>query len=147
MTGYNAVPEQTDESPGITASGFPVNPEIDAARSRDLADELPFGTVIELVPNTATSTRSCELPAVEGSIGYRVITDTMHPRIRNHVDILFDTDTMIHIGGRKLNAARAMGWCNDVNIRIVGRIDMAHLPASQKELQILLGRSTFALSK
>src|SRR5262245_5115403 len=38
MTGYNAVPGQTDGDPHTTASGARSNPEIIAARSRDLAE-------------------------------------------------------------------------------------------------------------
>jgi 3D (Asp-Asp-Asp) domain-containing protein len=147
MTGYNAVPEQTDDTPGFTASGLPVNAEIGAARSRDLADELPFGTVIELVPGTATSTPACELSAVEESIGLRVITDTMHPRIHNHVDILFAAYDIIHIGGRRLNSARAMGMCSNIQIRVVGHVDMKHVPDSQAELRAAIGKATFALGK
>jgi len=139
MTGYNAVPGQTDSTPDISASGYKVNANVDAARSRDLADVLPFGTVIELVPGTATSTKSCELPSVADSIGYRVITDTMNPRIHEHIDILFHTDDDIFIGGRYLNVAKAMGWCDDVSIRIVGHIDLAHKPRTQAELRYALG--------
>ena len=48
VTAYNAVPEQTDSDPFTTASGAYSNPEVVAARSQDLADKLPFGTIIEL---------------------------------------------------------------------------------------------------
>jgi len=144
MTGYNAVPGQTDDTPTVTASGALVNPSIGAARSRDLADELPFGTVVEIVPGTATSSRTCELPSVADGIGYRVITDTMAPRIHNHVDILFPTDDPIFIGGRELNAAKAMGWCTDVAIRVVGHVDMDHMPRNQKELRLAVSEDVSA---
>ncbi len=147
MPGYNAVAGQTDDTPFITASGAATNPDITAARSRDLADELPFGTVIELVPGTATSTESCELSAVQDSIGYRVITDTMNSRIHNHVDILFDTNDMIHIGGRRLNAAKAIGMCRNIEIRVVGHIDMTDVPTTQTELRMAIGKASFAFGK
>jgi 3D (Asp-Asp-Asp) domain-containing protein len=147
MTGYNAVAGQTDDTPFVTASGTATNPDITAARSRDLADELPFGTVIEIVPHSAASSRSCELPAVEQFIGYRVITDTMNARIHNHVDILFDTSDTIRIGGRRLNAATAMGLCSDVEIRVVGHVDINHLPQGQAELLAMLGRGALAVNR
>ena len=43
MTGYNAVPEQTDSDPTTTASGAYSDPDVVAARSVDLADELQIG--------------------------------------------------------------------------------------------------------
>ena len=48
LTAYNAVPAQTDANPLETASGMFSNPEIVAARSQNLADKLPFGTIIAL---------------------------------------------------------------------------------------------------
>jgi 3D (Asp-Asp-Asp) domain-containing protein len=142
MSGYNAVVGQTDDTPFITASGAPTNSEITAARSRDLADELPFGTVIEIIPGNATSTPSCELGAVQDSIGYRIITDTMNVRIHNHIDVLFGNKDKRFIGGRTLNAARAMGWCNGIDIRVVGHVDMSNLPTTQHELQEMFGGET-----
>jgi len=53
-TGYNAVPEQTDNEPFFTASGAYAAPDMIVARSADLADALPFGTVIQIVPTDAT---------------------------------------------------------------------------------------------
>jgi 3D (Asp-Asp-Asp) domain-containing protein len=140
MTGYNAVAAQTDNTPGITASGLPVNPEIDAARSRDLAESLPFGTVIELVPGTATSTDWCGLPVVEDSIGYRVITDTMNARHTNFIDILFDTDDTVTVGKRERNKAHAIGYCKDVQIRVVGHVDIKDVPATQKALKAVVAK-------
>src|SRR3989344_6217950 len=53
LTAYNAVAAQTDSNPLVTASGAFSNPEVVAARSQDLADELPFGTIIEIAgPST-----------------------------------------------------------------------------------------------
>ena len=79
LTAYNAVPGQTDDTPFETASGAYSNPEVVAARSRDLARELPFGTIIEFsAPTTAQGT--CGYSVVAPSIGYRVIEDTMNAR-------------------------------------------------------------------
>src|SRR3989344_4435964 len=56
LTGYNAVPEQTDSDPFMTASGAYSDPDLVVARSVDLAKKLPYGTVIQLVfPEGATT--------------------------------------------------------------------------------------------
>ena len=128
MTGYNAVPGQTDDSPDITASGAYSNPEIVAARSVDLADELPFGTVIEIDPTTSTSSPTCGLGIVQDKVGFRVIADSMHPRMHDKIDILFD-------GGSEKNPARTLGVCKDVTIRVVGKVDINHMPKNQTELK------------
>src|SRR3989344_3796760 len=78
MTGYNAVAAQTDSDPEITASGAYADPDIIAARSRDLADELPFGTVIAVT--AASSSPECGYDLVDNLIGLRVIADTMNAR-------------------------------------------------------------------
>jgi 3D (Asp-Asp-Asp) domain-containing protein len=123
MTAYNAVPEQTDGDPHITASGAFSNPEIVAARSIDLADELPFGTVIEITG--ATSTPGCGIDVVGDTVGYRVIADSMNARMKNKIDILFDTH----------KTARTFGICKEVQIRVVGKVDIKTMPKSQAELQ------------
>ncbi len=148
MTGYNDVPEQTDDTPHITSIGLPVNPEVGAAASRDLiAGHLPYGTVIELSPGAAEyATGGCELPAVEDYIQYRVITDTMAARHKKHVDIQFGRKQRVTFGKYTLNAAVAIGWCNNVKIRVVGHIDLDHMPKTQKELQLALGRDTAELA-
>src|SRR3989344_8692325 len=97
LTGYNAVPEQTDSDPTITASGAYSNPEVVAARSVDLKDELPFGTVIEFVIPEGNSAPPCGLSSVSHLVGYRVIADSMHPRKRNQVYILFDAGDAVRI--------------------------------------------------
>lgn len=127
MTGYNAVPGQTDDNPEITASGAYSDPDIVAARSRDLADQLPFGTVIEIV--AASSTPGCGYSAVSDDIGLRVIADTMNARMHNKIDILF--------GGYR--TARTFGVCDNVEIRVVGTVDINHMPKSQDDLRLAVG--------
>ncbi len=146
ITGYNAVPEQTDSNPDITASGAFSNPDLIAARSRDLAEELPFGTVITF-ESTDTS-NSCGFDAVEHLIGYRVIADTMHERMHDKVDVMFDSSDMVQVGvngesRRATNPAVALGVC-DVSIRVVGKISIKDMPSTQKELALLMSQ-TFAL--
>ena len=146
LTGYNAVPEQTDSNPNITASGAFSNPDIIAARSRDLADTLPYGTVIAL--ETSEKSNSCGFEVVDHLIGYRVIADSMHARKRNQVDIMFDMRDTVQIGvdgkARKAtNPAVALGVC-DVNIRIVGKLELKEMPKTQSELALLMN-PTFAL--
>lgn len=143
MTGYNAVPEQTDESPDITASGAFSDPDIVAARSRDLADELPFGTVIAVRAATSSSPL-CGLPLVNDVIGLRVIADTMNARMHKKVDILFDTDANVRVGGKLTNAARVLGVCKGVAVEVVGHIDIRHMPKNQLELKVAMGERTVA---
>ena len=144
MTGYNAVPAQTDSDPFTTASGAYSNPELVAARSRDLADELPFGTVILVVP--AEPTNNCGLAHVEESVGLRVIADVMHPRMQNKIDVLFDTDDYVKVGGVTRNAARTLGFCRNVEIVVVGKIDVNKMPKTQEQLVQMMGKELLAMN-
>lgn len=139
MTGYNAVPEQTDSDPYTTASGAYSNPEVIAARSVDLADELPFGTVIEVVANSASTTPNCGIGVVEEHLGLRVIADSMHPRKRNQIDLLFIDDKVIRARGTYVNPAVAFGVCKDIEIRIVGKIEVKNIPKTQQALRLAMG--------
>ncbi len=140
VTGYNAVPGQTDSTPDITASGAFSNPEIIAARSVDLADELPFGSVIEVDSDSATSSNSCGIGLVDHNIGLRVIADSMHPRMKQRIDILLPE-------GTKTNPARTLGVCKDVGIKVVGHVDINHMPATQAELQRVVVAQNLAIAK
>ena len=100
LTAYNAVPEQTDNSPLETASGAYSNPEIVAARSRNLADELPFGTIIEVI-GPSVSNNPCGYDIVAPLIGYRVIADTMNARYTDRIDILFQYGIKLRYEGWK----------------------------------------------
>lgn len=145
MTGYNATPEQTDEDPFTTASGAYSNPDIIAARSIDLAGELPFGTVIQI--SRAGASATCGYSVAEEFIGLRVVADSMHPRMRNKIDILFDTNETVRVGRKEVNLARALGFCEDVEVQVVGYVDIARIPASQAELKAAIGKSALALNK
>ena len=144
VTGYNAVADQTDSEPFITASGAYSNPDIVVARSVDLADELPFGTVIEIAPSAATSTPNCGLSVIGPFIGLRVVADSMNPRKRNQIDILFDSDVSERVGGKHMNPATTLGFCKDVDIRVVGRVNIAKMPRSQIELAGAIGQAKLA---
>ncbi|MEK7601031.1 MAG: hypothetical protein AAB480_00675 [Patescibacteria group bacterium] len=137
MTGYNAVAAQTDGDPHITASGAYSNPDIIAARSQDLADELPFGTVIQVT--AASSSPNCGYGLVDKQVGLRVIGDSMHSRMRNKVDILFDMQDTVRAGGKETNPAIALGVCKRVQIRVVGKIDMKNIPGTQTGLRLAVG--------
>ena len=141
MTAYNAVPEQTDGDPMTTASGAYSNPEIIAARSVDLADELPFGTVIAI--SSASSTPTCGLHVVSDLIGLRVIADSMHPRKRNQIDILFEVKPI----GWKTNPAVTLGVCKNIRVDVVGRIDISRMPRTQAELKIALGKAVLTVNR
>ena len=140
LTGYNAVPAQTDGNPLVTASGAYSNPEVVAARSQDLGEELPFGTVIA-IDGPADAQNNCGFGVVGDTIGYRVIADTMNQKFTDRVDVLFPkADT------RANNRAVVLGVCNDVTIRVVGHVDINHMPKTQAELAaIIAGKDGVAL--
>lgn len=144
MTAYNAVEEQTDGNPHITAIGAFSDPDVVVARSKDLADELPYGTVIDVVPNPDSMDPNCGLAVVQSRIGLRVVADAMHSRKRNQVDVLFDMKPVM-VGGKKTNPAIALGYCKDVKIRVIGRIDTNKMPKTQTELAAMMGTSPFAV--
>lgn len=134
LTAYNAVPEQTDDDPLVTASGAFSNPEVVAARSRDLAGKLPFGTIIE-IDGTAASKKSCGYDIVAPIIGYRVIADTMNARYNDRIDILFGTESNYTLaGGSMKNASIVLGICSGVTIRVVGHVAINRIPKTQVEL-------------
>lgn len=146
LTAYNAVPEQTDGDPFTTASGAYSNPEVVAARSRDLAAAFPFGTVIAL--ESPVKSHSCGFSSVEHLIGYRVIADTMHERMTQKIDILFDPSDVVSIGvngqpKKTVNPARALGICT-VTARVVGRIDIKDVPKTQTELALRVEKTLAA---
>jgi len=140
MTGYNAVSAQTDGDPHTTASGAFANPDVVAARSVDLAANLPYGTVIEIVASSAAASRGCGIHVIDQYLGLRVIADSMHSRKRNQVDVLFNTKPVVRAGGRMVNAAVALGICQGVEIHVVGKIDMKKIPKTQDELRLAVGQ-------
>ena len=146
LTAYNAVPAQTDANPLETASGMFSNPEIVAARSQDLAEKLPFGTIIELDGSSISSGDTCGYSVVAPLIGYRIIADTMNARYTDRLDVLFGTKAdYATADGHKLNAANVLGICKGVMFRIVGHVDIndrKDLPKTQAELATLLGKSS-----
>jgi 3D (Asp-Asp-Asp) domain-containing protein len=144
MTAYNALSGQTDGDPTITASGAFSNPEVVAARSRDLATELPFGTVIR-IERTAKDTPGCRFAQVESQIGYRVIADTMHSRWTKKIDVLLDEEQTVPVNGREVNPGIALGVCRNVTVTVVGHVDIKRMPATQAELVKMFGKATLAL--
>jgi 3D (Asp-Asp-Asp) domain-containing protein len=150
LTAYNAVPGQTDSQPLITASGAYSNPEVVAARSQDLADELPFGTIIEILgPSQASN--SCGFSIVAPIVGYRVIADTMNVRYTDRVDILFSTKSnYLMADGSTKNAGTILGVCGDSSIRVVGHIDISNpnnLPKTQDELAALVNGTESSIAQ
>jgi len=148
LTAYNAVVAQTDDSPLVTASGAYSNPEVVAARSQDLTDQLPFGTIVEIDGPTASSTL-CGYGIVAPIVGYRVIADAMNARYTDRIDVLFSTKAnYIMADGSTKNATTVLGICS-ASVRIVGFIDLTHpgrLPKTQAELAALVkGGTTLAV--
>lgn len=142
LTAYNAVPEQTDENPFETASGAYSNPEVVAARSQDLADKLPFGTIIELDGPT-TAQESCGYGVVAARIGYRVIEDTMNAKFTKRIDVLLDTKAEYKTADQGMqNAAEVLGICKGVTVRVVGFVDVNHIPKTQVALAKLVAGGT-----
>jgi 3D (Asp-Asp-Asp) domain-containing protein len=136
LTAYNAVPGQTDDSPFETASGAYSNPEVIAARSQDLAEKLPFGTIIELDGSNVSSDDTCGFSVVAHRIGYRVIEDAMNVRYTNRIDVLFDTEASYTTTDKGMkNAAQILGICKGIAIRVVGHVDINHIPKTQAELK------------
>ncbi len=147
LTAYNAVPEQTDSDPFETASGAYSNPEVVAARSGNLAQALPFGTIIE-IDGQAKGENSCGFGVVAPLIGYRVIADTMNARYTDRIDVLFDTkDTYVMGDGHTEGAGSVMGICHGATVRVVGFVKIGKIPKTQKELAALVGdgKSTLAV--
>ena len=144
MTAYNAVPGQTDANPFVTASGMASNIEVVAARSRDMAAELPFGTVIRIERSTK-DTPSCRFSEVEHQIGYRIIADTMHQRWVHKIDVQLDQDDTVVVDGRVVNPALALGVCGGVTITVVGTVDMKNPPTTQAELAEMFATPTYAV--
>lgn len=144
MTAYNALVGQTDGDPSTTASGAFSNPEVVAARSRDLAGELPFGTVIR-IERTAKDTPGCRFSQIEPQIGYRVIADTMHSRWTKKIDVLLDETNTVSVEGHELNPGIALGVCSNVKVTVVGSVDINRMPTTQAELVKMFGKATLAL--
>ncbi|MFA6414510.1 MAG: hypothetical protein WC217_00060 [Candidatus Paceibacterota bacterium] len=150
LTAYNAVPEQTDGNPFETASGAYSNPEVVAARSQDLGDELPFGTIIEIEGADISSGDSCGYSVVAHKIGYRVIEDTMNAKFKNRIDVLLDTNAEYKTADAGMqNAAQVLGICKGATYRVVGYVDINHIPKTQGELAKLVsnGAKELALNK
>jgi len=141
LTAYNAVPAQTDNNPMWTASGAFSNPEVVAARSGDLAYKLPYGTVIE-IDRAGYDTPSCGYTKVESQIGYRVIADAMNPRITNTVDVLLNQKNTVPYNGVQINPGRALGMCGQVTVKVIGRIAVKDIPATQAELAAMVHQSS-----
>ncbi len=146
LTAYNAVPEQTDGDPSTTASGLPSNHEVIAARSADLADELPFGTVVKIT-RTAKDSPSCNFGKVEHLIGYRVIADSMHSRWEKRIDVELDATDTVKVAGKTHNPGIALGVCRGVTVEVIGHIPLSRIPDTQEELERLYTSRELALNK
>lgn len=144
LTSYNAVPEQTDADPMTTASGARSNPEVIAARSVDLKETLPFGTIVKLT-RSASDSENCRFGAVEHLVGYRVIADSMHSRKREQIDILLDQNDTVAVHGKEVNPALALGMCSGVTVEVIGRIAVKDIPETQAELAALVAGNSLAL--
>lgn len=144
LTSYNAVPEQTDSNPHMTASGAYANSQVVAARSIDLAGVLPYGTVVEII-REASDSENCRFGAVEHLVGYRVIADSMHSRKRAQLDVLLNKDDTVVVHGQQTNPSVALGMCSGVSIRVIGKMKISDIPQTQEELRRVVEGNTFAM--
>lgn len=144
LTAYNAVASQTDGDPSTTASGISSNSEVIAARSQDLAKELPFGTVVKLT-REGSDTPGCNFHKVESLIGYRVIGDTMNARWTNRLDVELDAADKVSVEGRAINPAYALGVCGAVKVTVVGHLPLSRVPSTQAALANLFAPKELAL--
>lgn len=95
VTAYNAVPEQTDDTPNICAWGDEIRPGI-IAISRDLEQ--------------VGLTRGKEVH-IEG-IGKAVVLDRMHRRKRNQIDIYMQRyEDAVRFGAKELS----ISWLEDAH--------------------------------
>jgi 3D (Asp-Asp-Asp) domain-containing protein len=147
LTSYNAVVGQTDGDPMTTASGLRSNPDVIAARSVDMAGDLPFGTVVALTRSPGTDTATCGFNAVEPLIGYRVIGDSMNSRFTNRVDVLLDQNDTVISGGLPKNPSRVLGVCDDVTVQVVGFMNLSDVPSSQEELAAMVAAGETSTSE
>lgn len=142
LTSYNAVPDQTSPTPWITASGAASNPEVVAARSRDLANKLPYGTIIAIMgPSSDDDGPYCGYDSVSHLIGYRVIADSMAARMHNKIDVLLNQHDTVPVDGQLVNPAVALGACTGVQIQVVGYVNPQNIPATQAALAALVNNS------
>jgi hypothetical protein len=143
LTSYNAVADQTSSTPWITASGAASNPQVIAARSRGLASELPFGTIIAVMgPSSADDGPYCGYDAVSHLIGYRVIADTTNARFtRPRIDIQLNQNDKVDVGGKLINPSVALGACTGVQIQVVGYVNPQNIPSTQAGLAALVNSS------
>ena len=81
----------------------------------------------------------CGAACADDDFGLRVIADSMHYRKREQIDILLPTGKTVRAGGKQVNPAVALGVCKDVVIRVVGSIDIRHMPKTQAELREKMG--------
>jgi 3D (Asp-Asp-Asp) domain-containing protein len=89
VTGYSSTPDQTDDTPFITAANTPVRPGV-LALSRDLLREFTPGAPF----------RFGDRVELEG-IGVFVVEDTMHPRFTRRADIWFTNREAARQWGRQ----------------------------------------------
>ncbi len=150
LTSYNPLPDQTSPTPWLTASGALSNTEVIAARSRGLATQLPFGTIIAISgPSSKEESSSCGYSSVSQLIGYRVIADTMNARfIAPSIDVELDQNQKVNIDGQRMNPSVVLGKCSDMQIRVVGYVNPNSIPKTQAALaELVTGSAALSSAK
>jgi 3D (Asp-Asp-Asp) domain-containing protein len=144
LTSYNAVANQTSPTPWITASGAHSNPQVIAARSRGLANALPFGTIIAVMgpSDSGNDGPYCGYDSVSHLIGYRVIADTTNARfIAPRIDVQLSQNDKVDVAGKLTNPSVALGACTGVQIAVVGYVNPQNIPSTQAGLAALVQNS------
>ncbi|MDR9391476.1 MAG: hypothetical protein RI554_05555 [Trueperaceae bacterium] len=90
-TGYNSLPEQTDATPDVTATGTSTRFGV-VAVSRDLlSDDLPYGSLVRLTDlGSARGGGAGYFQSLLDRHGPFVVEDTMHARKTNQLDVWFE---------------------------------------------------------
>ena len=94
VTSYRSVPEQTDSSPFVTSTGERTHKN-GVAVSQDLlkSGAIKYGDIL----------------FVEG-YGFKVANDTMHPRMKNHIDMWVESyEQEKAVGVKKLHIYKIRG--------------------------------------
>lgn len=88
-TGYSSTPDQTDDSPFITASGTTVRDGIIAANFHSNGRRVPFGTLVRI-------------PEIYGEKIF-IVEDRMNARYTNNIDVWFPERSLAkEFGSRRI---------------------------------------------
>jgi 3D (Asp-Asp-Asp) domain-containing protein len=90
-TAYNSIPNQTDSTPFVTATGARTRFGV-VALSRDLLRRIPYGSIVRIedMGSWANGRGRGAYNRMLSGVNF-IVEDTMHPRKRNTVDVWMPT--------------------------------------------------------